>query len=423
MTAILVMQLRDEGALRLTDRLDDHLPGVVYGDRTLRELLSHSSGHAGRASRSVVGAESRRLRRGAAGAGSTRPQAPFPAGRRVPLLEPRIRPARRGRRPQARRLLGGQLCTAGCSIRSACAVRRTSVPSTGRDRRTASTRSPGCSPRNRATTQERWRPQASSGARSEDLGRLAAFLADPDRVRAGAGHRLGDDRRTDRQSRRGGRRLLRSRPATRGGRATARTSVTPARCRASWPACSSTGLARTGCSMSGERRLPACARRVSRSTCCVSSRSSSRRIPQPWTPTVEVPPVVRDLVGLWYWGNLAFTMSYLGDRLIARRSCRDNATWFTVRLVDGGAAHRGHRLLRRGADCVADDPTGRSATSSARRSSSPGCPTTPQRRSPEDLPTANPRNSRPTSCTHRFPGVRGRPRKVSPRFCAGSASI
>ena len=28
MTAILVMQLRDEGALRLTDPLDDHLPGA-----------------------------------------------------------------------------------------------------------------------------------------------------------------------------------------------------------------------------------------------------------------------------------------------------------------------------------------------------------------------------------------------------------
>jgi CubicO group peptidase (beta-lactamase class C family) len=45
MTAVLVMQLRDEGALDLNDRLDQHLPGATgYGDRTLRSLLAHSSG-------------------------------------------------------------------------------------------------------------------------------------------------------------------------------------------------------------------------------------------------------------------------------------------------------------------------------------------------------------------------------------------
>ena len=44
MTAVLVLQLRDEGRLDLADRLDAHLPGVGYGDRTIRSLLSHSSG-------------------------------------------------------------------------------------------------------------------------------------------------------------------------------------------------------------------------------------------------------------------------------------------------------------------------------------------------------------------------------------------
>ncbi len=44
LVAVLVMQLRDEGRLDLNDRLDRHLPGVGYGDRTLRALLSHSSG-------------------------------------------------------------------------------------------------------------------------------------------------------------------------------------------------------------------------------------------------------------------------------------------------------------------------------------------------------------------------------------------
>jgi CubicO group peptidase (beta-lactamase class C family) len=44
MTAVLVMQLRDEARLCLGDRLDQHLPGVGYGDRTIRHLLAHASG-------------------------------------------------------------------------------------------------------------------------------------------------------------------------------------------------------------------------------------------------------------------------------------------------------------------------------------------------------------------------------------------
>lgn len=43
-TALLVMQLRDEGLLELGDPVGRHLPGVGYGDRTIRSLLSHSSG-------------------------------------------------------------------------------------------------------------------------------------------------------------------------------------------------------------------------------------------------------------------------------------------------------------------------------------------------------------------------------------------
>jgi CubicO group peptidase (beta-lactamase class C family) len=44
LVAVLVLQLRDQGRLDLNDRLDSHLPGVEYGDRTIRSLLSHSSG-------------------------------------------------------------------------------------------------------------------------------------------------------------------------------------------------------------------------------------------------------------------------------------------------------------------------------------------------------------------------------------------
>lgn len=44
LVAVVVLQLRDEGLLDLNDRLDKHVPAVEYGDRTIRSLLSHSSG-------------------------------------------------------------------------------------------------------------------------------------------------------------------------------------------------------------------------------------------------------------------------------------------------------------------------------------------------------------------------------------------
>src|SRR4051794_19395912 len=44
LVAIPVLQLRDEGALDLNDRLEAHLPGIRYGERTLRDLLAHASG-------------------------------------------------------------------------------------------------------------------------------------------------------------------------------------------------------------------------------------------------------------------------------------------------------------------------------------------------------------------------------------------
>lgn len=42
--AVLVMRLRDEGKLDLADPLDKHLPGTAIGNRSIGELLSHSSG-------------------------------------------------------------------------------------------------------------------------------------------------------------------------------------------------------------------------------------------------------------------------------------------------------------------------------------------------------------------------------------------
>ncbi|MEV6286926.1 serine hydrolase domain-containing protein [Kribbella sp. NPDC051770] len=44
LTAILVLQCRDDGLLALNDAVGKHLPGIAFGDRTLRHLLSHSGG-------------------------------------------------------------------------------------------------------------------------------------------------------------------------------------------------------------------------------------------------------------------------------------------------------------------------------------------------------------------------------------------
>jgi CubicO group peptidase (beta-lactamase class C family) len=43
-TAVLVLRLRDEGRLDLSDPLEAHLPGTPVGDRTIAQLLSHASG-------------------------------------------------------------------------------------------------------------------------------------------------------------------------------------------------------------------------------------------------------------------------------------------------------------------------------------------------------------------------------------------
>src|SRR3954468_9475363 len=102
-TAVVVMRLRDEGRLGLDDPLERHLPGTPLGQRTVGQLLSHLAGGAGerpggpgggagREPGRLVGAHAGRLAgRAGAGGGRRRPR----RGAAVPLLEPRLRAARR----------------------------------------------------------------------------------------------------------------------------------------------------------------------------------------------------------------------------------------------------------------------------------------------------------------------------------------
>jgi CubicO group peptidase (beta-lactamase class C family) len=47
--AVLVLRLRDEGRLALTDPLEEHLPGTVAGRATVGALLAHTTGLAAEA--------------------------------------------------------------------------------------------------------------------------------------------------------------------------------------------------------------------------------------------------------------------------------------------------------------------------------------------------------------------------------------
>ena len=43
-------------------------------------------------------------------------------------------------------------------------------------------------------------------------------------------------------------------------------------------------------------------------------------LPTPWQPSTPVPDVVRDVLGVWHWGNTPFVFSWEGAELVARRS-------------------------------------------------------------------------------------------------------
>ncbi len=118
MTAVAVLQLRDEGLARA--RPPDR--AVRAGDRVRRldppdAAVAHL-GHAERAGRVVVGAVTwDRLRR--TGGGQRRLGCGRRGGRVLPLLQPRLRAARGGRGPAPRRRPGGTSCETACSTRSA----------------------------------------------------------------------------------------------------------------------------------------------------------------------------------------------------------------------------------------------------------------------------------------------------------------
>lgn len=78
-------------------------------------------------------------------------------------------------------------------------------------------------------------------------------------------------------------------------------------------------------------------------------------LPTPWRPVAEVPPVVADVLGVWHWGNTAHVLSWDGGRLTMRLlETGDDRDTFVLgddgRLVGAAGYHHGETLevVRRG---------------------------------------------------------------------------
>ena len=102
MTAVAVLQLRDEGLLDLDDPIGRFVPETGYAAATLRSLLAHTSGMQSE----PVGSwweRSPGIDVDALVRGQRRLRCGGRSGGVLPLLQPRLRPARRGGRPAARR--------------------------------------------------------------------------------------------------------------------------------------------------------------------------------------------------------------------------------------------------------------------------------------------------------------------------------
>lgn len=59
--------------------------------------------------------------------------------------------------------------------------------------------------------------------------------------------------------------------------------------------------------------------------------ASEPTLPRPWEPTARVPDLVREIVGVWHWGPTMFVFTWEGDELVVRK---DGAVAYRYRLRD-----------------------------------------------------------------------------------------
>ena len=341
MTAVLVLQLRDEGLLSLTDPLGKHLPGIPYGDRTLRSLLAHDSG---------VQSEPR-------GAWWERsPGVSF--DELVAAIEERDAPFEPGTTYHYSNLGFALLGEVVSRLRGeswwACVQTRVLEP-LGLTRTTYDATAPHAQgysvhPYANTLTAE---PHQDTGAMApagqvwSTAGDLACYatclldghpgvlerstLVEMSGVQAGgsgldAAYGLGL-------------RLLAAGHTTRYGHTgsmpgfQASLFVDPVR---------RTGavvLANSTTGLLTEEITPALLETL---------EASEPTVPEPWRPVVEVPPAVAEILGLWHWGNTGFLFSWNGREVVASslRTGEDKET-FALRdgqLVGTGGYHHGELL-------------------------------------------------------------------------------
>ena len=319
LVAVLVLQLRDEGVLDLNDRLDEHLPGIGYGDRTLRDLLSHATGMhsepAGSWWERTPGGTFDEL-----AAGLSEDDAPFAPGATFHytnvafgLLGEVVGPA-----PGPAVVRRGP----GADPRAARHDPDDVPPEAPHASGFSVHHYAGTLTAEPASTPVRWRRPARCGARSRTSRATRAFLAVGDeRV-----HRARDDRgdvhpavglagqRPDERATASGIAL------TRGGSGmlVGHTGSMPG----FLAGCFADPVRRTAAvvmaNAHGRHALP----RVSRWTCSRRSRSREGTVPVPWRPSRDVPESVLEILGVWHWGNTALSFAWDGSEVVVSNPVR-----------------------------------------------------------------------------------------------------
>ena len=310
MTAVLVLQLRDEGVLDLNDPLAVHLPGIAYGDRSLRDLLAHASGMHSEPAGSWW-ERSPGMSFGALAAALPESSA-FPPGATFHYTN--VAYALLGE-VVARHRNGSWWDQVVARILTPLEMRRTSyLPepphATGWSvHHFANTLTP-----EPAFDAVAMAPAGQVWSTVSDLARYATFLLEGhDSVlsqasveemaipqsasRVGAlavAHGLGF------QLQHGGSGMLYGHTGSMPG-FLAGLFVDPAR---------RTGAVVLANATTGLRCAPLSVELLE------ALEKSEGTIPRPWTPTRDVPVAVQEILGLWHWGNTAYTFSWNGDEVV-----------------------------------------------------------------------------------------------------------
>ncbi|GGW61483.1 serine hydrolase domain-containing protein [Streptomyces griseoloalbus] len=313
-TAVLVLRLRDERALDLSDPLDKHLPGTGVGQATIADLLAHSGGLAAETPAPWWERTSGALRPGLADALGERPLV-HPVGRRFHYSNPGY-------------ALLGALVEKLRDARWEEVLRREVLEPLGLHRTSAHPQAPHAG----GWAVHPWAdvmlpepledlgvmaPAGQLWSTTSDLARFAAFLAE------------GDDRVLSAESLREMRTPAAPAEAAdvasgyayglgmelrhQNGRAlVGHTGSLPG-----FLACLTIGVADdvsavvlANCT-SGPAPFTVAADLVR------IVAEAEPRIPAPWEPLREADPAVLELVGQWYWGTYAFALRLSADGLVS----------------------------------------------------------------------------------------------------------